>query len=305
MSHFMPKAGTTVKGFGFSMGGAKSKAKAKPKAKPNAMASLFAEAAEEEDSNHKEIGKIDYFKQRMAEGQKQQKVAEKKRAAVLAEDPNAFTYEPANVVSDGPTMMGAAAEAAEKKKQQEEQKELEKVRAEGGLTVRGDGATQAAPKYMDKLFMHAAHRKMENDIRYQRRAREERAEGDDSEVFVTSAYKKKLEEEKEFERRMAEKEAAEEAARGSKKAGMGFADFHRNLLSKGLASSTNVVTEEEKRKREAGGAEKEIAEAVQATAAAGQRVENEPVLKKEIKIPQPKKSNPNQKNPVVQKSRLT
>ena len=34
------------------------------------------------------------------------------------------------------------------------------------------GATQAAPKYMDKLFMHAAHRKMENDIRYQRRARD-------------------------------------------------------------------------------------------------------------------------------------
>ena len=149
---------------------------------------------------------------------------------------------------------------------------------------------QAAPKYMDKLFMHAAHRKMENDIRYQRRAREEKQEGDDdSEVFVTSAYKKKLEEEKEFERRMADKESAEEHARNNKKAGMGFADFHRNLLSKGMASSTNAVTDEEKRKRDAGGTEKEIAEAVQATAAAGERVEAEPVLKKEVK-PEPEES---------------
>lgn len=54
------------------------------------------------------------------------------------------------------------------------------------------------PKYIQKLLLHAEKRKIEHERRLERQIQKEReAEGDefaDKESFVTSAYKKKLEE---------------------------------------------------------------------------------------------------------------
>lgn len=59
------------------------------------------------------------------------------------------------------------------------------------------------PKYIQKLIQKAEERKREHDIIYERKLTKERSKEDhlyeDKDKFVTSAYRKKLEEQKKWE----------------------------------------------------------------------------------------------------------
>lgn len=81
------------------------------------------------------------------------------------------------------------------------------------------------PKYIEKLLVTAEKRKRENERRVERQVQKEREEeGDkfaDKEAFVTSSYKKKLEEMKQDEEKEARENYLEEIGDVTKQSDLG------------------------------------------------------------------------------------
>ncbi|GIM15521.1 hypothetical protein Vretimale_18292 [Volvox reticuliferus] len=143
--------------------------------------------------------------------------ADKKRAAAkvqqmyeeaLAEDPSVFDY-------DG--VYDSIQEARVAPKQQDKM--------------------QRQSKYIASLLEQAQQRKREQDVLYERRMVKERQQEDhlyeDKERFVTSAYRKKLEEDKKWQEAERQKELEEQRNDVRKVGHMG--NFYANLLTKNVA----------------------------------------------------------------------
>ncbi|EFJ43409.1 hypothetical protein VOLCADRAFT_96440 [Volvox carteri f. nagariensis] len=146
--------------------------------------------------------------------------ADKKRAAAkvqqvyeeaLAEDPSVFDY-------DG--VYDSIQEARVTSKQQDK--------------------VQRQSKYIASLLEQAQQRKREQDVLYERRMVKERQQEDhlfeDKERFVTSAYRKKLEEDKKWLEAERQKELEEQRNDVRKVGHMG--NFYANLLTKNVAYGT-------------------------------------------------------------------
>lgn len=97
------------------------------------------------------------------------------------------------------------------------------------------------PKYMTNLLAAAAVRKRDATIAEEKRlAKEREAEGDefaDKEKFVTSAYKKQQEENRQLEQ---EEKLREEQERKKNK-GTGMTNFYKNMLEKGEQRHAEVM----------------------------------------------------------------
>ncbi|XP_031280460.1 nuclear speckle splicing regulatory protein 1-like [Pistacia vera] len=87
------------------------------------------------------------------------------------------------------------------------------------------------PKYIQKLIQKAEERKREHDIIYERKLTKERSKEDhlyeDKDKFVTSAYRKKLEEQKKWEAEQRLRDLRDEKDAVTKKSDL--SDFYFNL----------------------------------------------------------------------------
>ncbi|XP_023945550.1 nuclear speckle splicing regulatory protein 1 [Bicyclus anynana] len=114
------------------------------------------------------------------------------------------------------------------------------------------------PKYIDNLIKSANKRKLENERRVERQVQKEREkEGDefaDKEVFVTSAYKKKLEEIRIEEEKEKREEYLESIGDVTKQRDLG--GFYRHLYEQKLGSD-NTLKSTQNTKHETSGQETE------------------------------------------------
>eukprot|EP00922_Rhytidocystis_sp_ex-Travisia-forbesii_P062024 GHVS01091839.1.p1 GENE.GHVS01091839.1~~GHVS01091839.1.p1 ORF type:complete len:431 (+),score=194.45 GHVS01091839.1:51-1343(+) len=122
----------------------------------------------------------------------------------------------------------------EDEEEEEGRKLAERREGGGGKEERGGGKS----KYIGKLLTTSKRRQIERDIVEEKRLLNERKQEKDkyadSEAFVTSAYKKKLEERAEVQREM-ELEAIEELRNDVTKKDT-MSKFHLHLLTSGLGS---------------------------------------------------------------------
>ncbi|GLC36802.1 hypothetical protein PLESTB_000781500 [Pleodorina starrii] len=166
--------------------------------------------------------------------------ADKKRAAAkvqqmyevaLAEDPSVFDY-------DG--VYDSIQEAREAPKQQDK--------------------VQRQSKYIASLLEQAQQRKREQDVLYERRMVKERQQEDhlydDKERFVTSAYRRKLEEDKKWQEAERQRELEEQKNDVRKVGHMG--NFYANLLTKNVAYGTAKHEEVDKKKAAAAAGAKSV-----------------------------------------------
>ncbi|KAL7032767.1 hypothetical protein ACKWTF_007395 [Chironomus riparius] len=143
----------------------------------------------------------------------QKKQIQKMHEQAVEEDPNIFLYD--EVYDD---IQNKRNEAKNQKKAQEDKK----------------------PKYIKKLIETAEKRKKEYERRVERQVQKEReAEGEkfkDKEIFVTSTYRKKLEEIKEAELEEKRQEYLESIGDVTKQADL--SGFYRHLYSQKLETET-------------------------------------------------------------------
>lgn len=207
-------------------------AKAKPKAKAPSM-NIFGAAADSDDDDPAP-GKAVKPPVKISSGPSRQ--VQEELDKMMAADPTVFQFDELDF--GGTKGM---------------ERESVKVQpgANPGVGESNKPKERPQAKYMDKLFERTSVRKIEQDIMYQRRIRKESEQEahlyPDKEVFVTEAYKKKLAEDKEWEKKMSEKDKQDEKNSAASKSaeGMGFAGFHRLLLDSGRASSGHMVKKEE------------------------------------------------------------
>ncbi|XP_044738784.1 nuclear speckle splicing regulatory protein 1 [Chrysoperla carnea] len=97
------------------------------------------------------------------------------------------------------------------------------------------------PKYINRLLQSAARRKRENELRIERQVQKDRlAEGDtykDKEEFVTSAYRKKLEELRELEEQEKREEYLEKIGDVTKQEDLG--GFYRHLYEQKMKKDSD------------------------------------------------------------------
>lgn len=161
----------------------------------------------EDESNSTAVKKQPQLKPNML----QQKQIQKLHDQAVEEDPNIFLYD--EVYDD---IQNKRIEAKKQQKAQEDKK----------------------PKYIKKLIETAEKRKKEYERRVERQVQKEReAEGEkfkDKEIFVTSTYRKKLEEIKEAELEEKRQEYLESIGDVTKQADL--SGFYRHLYSQKLES---------------------------------------------------------------------
>uniref|UniRef100_A0A0A9XZF5 Nuclear speckle splicing regulatory protein 1 n=1 Tax=Lygus hesperus TaxID=30085 RepID=A0A0A9XZF5_LYGHE len=108
------------------------------------------------------------------------------------------------------------------------------------------------PKYVEKLLVAAEKRKMENERRYERVVQKEReAEGDefkDKETFVTSAYKKKLEEFAKLDEEQKRQDMLEDIGDVTKQ--QDISGFYRHLYQETVADKKDDSQEKENLQKE-------------------------------------------------------
>mmetsp|Transcript_48945 Transcript_48945/g.106551 ORF Transcript_48945/g.106551 Transcript_48945/m.106551 type:complete len:343 (+) Transcript_48945:26-1054(+) len=214
---------------GFKMA-VQNKVPAKPKAvakAPAPVVSLFAESMEKEDETADRQKKIGMFQTVQIEAKSKQ--AELQAAALIAEDPTVFQYDEVIEVQDDTRATRHA---------------LPQERA-------GVSQAKAAPKrqqsrYVETIKARRELREKEHDLWYEKRIQreredQERTHGKAAEVFVTSAYKEHLAENKSFAKLLEERDAVDAQNAVENKLGFSaMAGFHRNLLDRGMASSTKA-----------------------------------------------------------------
>jgi coiled-coil domain-containing protein 55 len=169
----------------------------------------------EDESNSTAVKKQPVLKPNLLQKKQIQKMHEQ----AVEEDPNIFLYD--EVYDD---IQNKRNEAKNQKKSQEEKK----------------------PKYIKKLIETAEKRKKEYERRVERQVQKDReAEGEkykDKEIFVTSTYRKKLEEIKEAELEEKRQEYLESIGDVTKQADL--SGFYRHLYSQKLDTGPEEVKAE-------------------------------------------------------------
>eukprot|EP01114_Cavostelium_apophysatum_P006720 TRINITY_DN1815_c0_g1_i1.p1 TRINITY_DN1815_c0_g1~~TRINITY_DN1815_c0_g1_i1.p1 ORF type:complete len:347 (-),score=103.92 TRINITY_DN1815_c0_g1_i1:29-1069(-) len=150
---------------------------------------------------------------REAERNKKMKKAAVEHQKILEADPNAFDY-------DG---------MYDSMKSKEEEFSLRK---------KSESSMQRKPKYMGDILKKAKEREREQEVIYDKMLQKEKEKNEkefgDKDMFVTSAYKKKLLEDQKWEREEAEREKRE----GSVYKTNDMSGFYANLLNNNVAMGT-------------------------------------------------------------------
>ncbi len=191
--------------------------------KPKLGIFAAAEESDEEDNVESQIAAQQRHAHSLAKNEEVYKQA-------LAQDPTAFDYD--EVYDD------FSARGGKKEKQREEK-------------------MQRQSKYIADLKSKATEREKEQEMVLERKmvrdAKKEEHLYGEKEKFITSSYRKKMEEEKEWKEREKRQEEEEKRNDVTKKAGMG--DFYKNLLTTNVAFGAKAPAEAEEAKGEAEEAE--------------------------------------------------
>ncbi|CAM9786008.1 unnamed protein product [Ectocarpus sp. 13 AM-2016] len=191
-----------------------------PRRRPPGATSVFdANSDDEEEESKGDLSGVTAVNKRLAAiSAKQEKQAKKEYEDALQADPSVFDYDR---VYDGmkesrESKVAAATVAREKEKRQ--------------------------PKYIGNLLKQAKMRAVESDRIFDRKLQKEREaqdklEGEATMKFVTSAYKKKLMEQKKWELQQ-QLEDEREQRNDVTKTGMG--GFYSNLITKNIAMGGDV-----------------------------------------------------------------
>ena len=207
-----------------------SKNKKKPK-----LVNLFAndESSDEENDDNRNgtMSEAERAKKRHNEEiKRQQEAAQAKGDAeakeiyekALKEDPNVFAYD------DALTDIQKGREATLR------EKDGEKI--------------ERKSRYIAQLKEAADFRKREQDVTYERRLMKEREKEDelygDKEKFITSAYRKKLEEDEKWKKEELEREQSEKEREVHGKSDM--TSFYANLMNRNVATGGDTATHSRK-----------------------------------------------------------
>ena len=207
-----------------------SKNKKKPK-----LVNLFAndESSDEENDDNRNgtMSEAERAKKRHNEEiKRQQEAAQAKGDAeakeiyekALKEDPNVFAYD------DALTDIQKGREATLR------EKDGEKI--------------ERKSRYIAQLKEAADFRKREQDVTYERRLMKEREKEDelygDNEKFITSAYRKKLEEDEKWKKEELEREQREKEREVQGKSDM--TSFYANLMNRNVATGGDTATHSRK-----------------------------------------------------------
>jgi len=107
---------------------------------------------------------------------------------------------------------------------------------DGSESVRAGAKRQA--KYVEKVLVATDRRRVEQQIVEDKLLKKDKDQNKDREVFMTSGFKQELQRRKKFEDELEAQDRLDEMKAADKLEGSrGFADFHRNLLTGGLATS--------------------------------------------------------------------
>ena len=207
-----------------------SKNKKKPK-----LVNLFAndESSDEENDDNRNgtMSEAERAKKRHNEEiKRQQEAAQAKGDAeakeiyekALKEDPNVFAYDDALT-------------------------DIEKGR-EATLREKDGEKIERKSRYIAQLKEAADFRKREQDVTYERRLMKEREKEDelygDKEKFITSAYRKKLEEDEKWKKEELEREQREKEREVHVKSDM--TSFYANLMNRNVATGGDTATHSRK-----------------------------------------------------------
>jgi coiled-coil domain-containing protein 55 len=207
-----------------------SKNKKKPK-----LVNLFAndESSDEENDDNRNgtMSEAERAKKRHNEEiKRQQEAAQAKGDAeakeiyekALKEDPNVFAYDDALT-------------------------DIEKGR-EATLREKDGEKIERKSRYIAQLKEAADFRKREQDVTYERRLMKEREKEDelygDKEKFITSAYRKKLEEDEKWKKEELEREQREKEREVQGKSDM--TSFYANLMNRNVATGGDTATHSRK-----------------------------------------------------------
>jgi len=206
----------------------------KNKKKPT-LVNLFAndESSDEENDDNRNgtMSEAERAKKRHNEEiKRQQEAAQAKGDAeakeiyekALKEDPNVFAYDDALT-------------------------DIEK-RREATLREKDGEKIERKSRYIAQLKEAADFRKREQDVTYERRLMKEREKEDelygDKEKFITSAYRKKLEEDEKWKKEELEREQREKEREVQGKSDM--TSFYANLMNRNLATGGDTATHSRK-----------------------------------------------------------
>ena len=206
----------------------------KNKKKPT-LVNLFAndESSDEENDDNRNgtMSEAERAKKRHNEEiKRQQEAAQAKGDAeakeiyekALKEDPNVFAYDDALT-------------------------DIEKGR-EATLREKDGEKIERKSRYIAQLKEAADFRKREQDVTYERRLMKEREKEDelygDKEKFITSAYRKKLEEDEKWKKEELEREQREKEREVQGKSDM--TSFYANLMNRNVATGGDTATHSRK-----------------------------------------------------------
>ena len=215
----------------YGLNPAAAKASTKKKKKP--LVNLFAndDDSESEEENDGVMSEAERAKKRHNEEIKRQQEAAKVKGdaeaneiyeQALKEDPNVFAYD------DALTDIQKGREAT--------------LREQDGEKI------ERKSRYIAQLKEAADFRKREQDVTYERRLMKEREKEDelygDKEKFITSAYRKKLEEDEKWKKEELEREQREKEREVHGKSDM--TSFYANLMNRNVATGGDTATHSRK-----------------------------------------------------------
>ena len=215
----------------YGLNPAAAKASTKKKKKP--LVNLFAndDDSESEEENDGVMSEAERAKKRHNEEIKRQQEAAKAKGdaeakeiyeQALKEDPNTFAYD------DALTDIQKGREAT--------------LREQDGEKI------ERKSRYIAQLKEAADFRKREQDVTYERRLMKEREKEDelygDKEKFITSAYRKKLEEDEKWKKEELERERREKEREVHGKSDM--TSFYANLMNRNVATGGDTATHSRK-----------------------------------------------------------
>jgi coiled-coil domain-containing protein 55 len=207
------------KKYGLIMPSGKKAAAVKPVAKPSAFGDS---SSDEEDDGKRQVNAS--LKREHAKSKKQMEEA---ASQALAEDPSIFEYD---------SLYDQMVEEKKKKAQ--------------------NLSSERKPKYIHTLKKAAERRKLEGELVYEHLAQKEiekdAEEFRDKESFVTSAYKKKLEERRQLEEELAREAALEEANDVTKQKDLSRFQKHlfNQIASSGVPGESRVKQPQSTESRE-------------------------------------------------------
>lgn len=217
----------------------KGTAAAKAKAATGGMSSLFRESMEDEGKQNKVAGLPMWSKPTM-EAVKAQKEAD----LLQIMDPTVFQYD--EVIDDEKVSAGIELPSQNVRTDVMVQKKKVGLVLPVGVEACRTGTKREA-KYIEKVITTIDRRKVEQQIVEDRLLKKEQDAREGREVFVTEAFKDELKRRKKFEDELEAQEERDQRRDAAKQEnGLGFADFHRQMLNNGLSSGRGIAKVEER-----------------------------------------------------------